>query len=83
MTNKPVTVDRKTMKGFLDGYLKSMHIEIPEDVSEDALVEMLCDYVESDYYEWFNDNLNSFFGGHIINYRNPDWSSIKLQEVGS
>lgn len=77
MTDKPVIVDRETMKEFLEEYVESMHIEIPADVPKDALVEMLCEYVESDYIEWFNDNLNSFFGGHVIDYRNPDWSAIK------
>ncbi len=76
MNDKPVTVDRERMKEFLKGYVESMRIKIPADVSEDTLVEILCEYVESDYIEWVKDNLNSFFGGHVIDYRNPDWSVI-------
>ncbi len=77
MTDRPVKVDRAIMKEFLSGYLKYMSIEKPDDIPESALVEVFCDYVESDYIEWFNDNFRSFFGGHIFDFRNPDWTSIR------
>lgn len=77
MSDRPVVIDRAIMKEFLNEYLKYMDIEKPADVPDDALVEIFCDYVESDYIEWFNDNLDSFFGGHVFDFRNPDWTSIR------
>ncbi|HAJ33560.1 MAG TPA: hypothetical protein DCK79_09365 [Candidatus Atribacteria bacterium] len=41
---------------------------MPEDISEEALVEAFCKYVEDDYYDWLKDNFKSFF-----NYGNSDW----------
>jgi hypothetical protein len=43
----------------LDEELKEM--EIPKDISEEALVEAFCKYVEDDYYKWLKDNFKSFF----------------------
>lgn len=65
-------LDRQVIKEFLEEDLKDIEIEIPEDISEDALVETFCRYVEDDYYEWFKDNFKSFF-----NHGNPDWNWIK------
>jgi hypothetical protein len=77
MADRPVIVDRAIMKEFLNEYLRYMDIERPVDVPEDALVEILCEYVEGDYIEWFNDNFRSFFGGHVFDYKHPDWSTIR------
>ncbi len=62
-------LNRESVKEFLDEELDG--IEIPDEVSNDTLVEAFCKYVEDDYYEWLKDNFKSFF-----NYGNPDWKWI-------
>ena len=59
-------LDRKAVREFLDEELKE--VEIPKDISKEAIVETFCKYVEDDYYEWLKDNFKSFF-----NYEKPDW----------
>jgi hypothetical protein len=54
-------IDRDDVEEFLDCKLKELEIEIPKDVSKDALVEAFCQYVEDDYYQWLKDNFKSFF----------------------
>ena len=63
-------LDREVVKDFLDCGLEGL--EIPEDISKDALAEAFCQYTEDDYYEWLKDNFKSFF-----NHGNPDWEWIK------
>ncbi len=63
-------LDRQVVKEFLDCELEDL--EIPEDISEDALVEAFCQYTEDDYYEWLKDNFKSFF-----DRGNPDWDWIR------
>jgi hypothetical protein len=54
-------------------------IEIPKGISEKALVEAFCKYVEDDYYEWLKNNFKSFF-----NYGKPNWQWIreKIEKCG-
>jgi len=54
-------LDREVVKEFLSEEFSEREIEIPDDISEDVLVETFCKYVENDYYEWLKDNFNSFF----------------------
>jgi len=54
-------LDREVVKEFLSEEFSERDIEIPDDISEDVLVETFCKYVENDYYEWLKDNFNSFF----------------------
>lgn len=63
-------LDRKVVREFLDEELKE--IEIPDDITNEAIVETFCNYVEDDYYEWLKDNFKSFF-----NYGKPDWQLIR------
>jgi len=63
-------LDRDVVGEFLDCELEG--IEIPEDISREALVEAFCQYVENDYYEWLEDNFKSFFEDG-----NPDWEWIR------
>ena len=63
-------LDRGVVKEFLDCQLKDL--EIPEDISKDALVKAFCQYTEDDYYEWLKDNFRSFF-----NHGDPDWDWIR------
>ena len=63
-------LDRDVVGEFLDCELEG--IEIPEDISREALVEAFCQYVENDYYEWLKDNFKSFFEDG-----NPDWEWIR------
>ncbi len=65
-------LDRKVVEEFLDCQFKDMKLEIPEDISKDALVEAFCQYIEDDYYEWLKDNFKSFF-----ERGNPDWEWIR------
>ncbi len=65
-------LDRAVVEEFLDCKLKDLDLEIPEDISRDALVEAFCQYTEDDYYEWLKDNFKSFF-----NHGNPDWEWIR------
>ncbi|MEW6685449.1 MAG: hypothetical protein AB1393_04500 [Candidatus Edwardsbacteria bacterium] len=52
-------LDREVVKEFLED--KPEKIEIPADISMDALVETFCRYTEDDYYEWLKDTiLNPF-----------------------
>ena len=64
-------LDRDVVKEFLDCEFEELELEIPEDISKDALVEAFCQYVEDDYYEWLKDNFKSFF-----DHSNPDWERI-------
>ncbi len=63
-------LDRGVVEEFLDCELEGL--EIPEDISKDALVEAFCQYTEDDYYEWLKDNFKSFF-----NHSDPDWEWIR------
>ena len=63
-------LDRKVVREFLDEEFKEM--EIPKDISEEALIDTFCKYVEDDFCEWLKDNFKSFF-----NYGNPDWQWIR------
>ena len=63
-------LDRDVVGEFLDCELEGM--EIPEDISREALVEAFCQYVEDDYYEWLKDNFKSFF-----EHGSPDWEWIR------
>ena len=65
-------LDRDDVEEFLDCKLEELEIEIPEDISKDALVEAFCQYVEDDYYEWLKDNFKSFF-----EHGEPDWEWIR------
>jgi len=64
-------LDREVVKEFLECQFEELELEIPEDISKDALVEAFCQYVEDDYYEWLKDNFKSFF-----NHSDPDWERI-------
>jgi hypothetical protein len=63
-------LDRKVVREFLKE--EFMGIEIPDDITNEAIVETFCNYVEDDYYEWLKDNFKSFF-----NYGKPDWQLIR------
>ncbi|MBA7624401.1 hypothetical protein ES703_31808 [subsurface metagenome] len=63
-------LDREVVKEFLDDELEDL--EVPKDISKDALVEAFCQYTEDDYYEWLKDNSKSFF-----NHGDPDWDWIR------
>ena len=63
-------LDREVVKEFLNEEFSERDIKIPDDISEDVLVETFCKYVENDYYEWLKDNFKSFFDGF-------DWDQIK------
>jgi hypothetical protein len=65
-------LDREVVKEFLSEEFSESDIEIPDDISEDVLVETFSKYVENDYYEWLKDNFNSFFEDG-----EPDWDQIK------
>ena len=65
-------LDRQVVEEFLDGEFEEGDWEIPEDISKDVLVEAFCQYTENDYYEWLEDNFESFF-----NHGNPDWEWIR------
>jgi hypothetical protein len=65
-------LDRQVVKEFLEEALDG--IEMPKNILFGDLVEIFCEYVEDDYYEWLKDNFKSFF-----NYGNPDWDFIKEQ----
>jgi hypothetical protein len=58
------------VKEFLGEELEE--IEVPDDISKEALAEAFCKYVEDDYYEWLKDNFKSFF-----NYGKPDWKWVR------
>ena len=63
-------LDRKVVREFLDEEFKEM--EIPKNISEEALIDTFCKDVEDDFYEWLKNNFKSFF-----NYRNRDWQWIR------
>jgi len=65
-------LDREVVKEFLNEEFSECDIEIPDDISEDVLVETFCKYVEDDYYEWLKDNFNAFFEDD-----GPDWDRIR------
>ncbi|MEK6691633.1 MAG: hypothetical protein AABY78_10165 [Nitrospirota bacterium] len=55
-------LDREVIREFLQNKFEDIGLDIPEDISEDTLVETFCKYTEDDYYEWLKDNFKSFFG---------------------
>ncbi len=63
-------LDREVVKEFLDDRIEDL--EVPKDISKNALVEAFCQYTEDDYYEWLKDNCKSFF-----DHGNPDWDWIR------
>ncbi|MEE8194733.1 MAG: hypothetical protein V3T73_04460 [Dehalococcoidales bacterium] len=63
-------LDRAVVKEFLDDKLEGL--EVPKDISKEALVETFCQYTEDDYYEWLKDNFKSFF-----DHGNPDWNWVR------
>jgi len=65
-------LDRRVVEEFLNCKLKDLELEVPEDISKEALVEAFCQYTEDDYYEWLKDNFKSFF-----EHGNPDWEWIR------
>ena len=65
-------LDRGVVEEFLDGEFEKGDWEIPGDIPKEALVEVFCQYVEDDYYEWLKDNFKSFF-----NHGDPDWEWIR------
>jgi hypothetical protein len=62
-------LDRDVVKELLDEELDE--IEIPRELSREAITEAFCQYVEDDYYDWLKDNIRSFF-----NHGSPDWTWI-------
>ena len=68
-------LDREVVKEFMSEEFSERDIEIPDDISEDVLVETFCKYVENDYYEWLKDNFNSFF-----NERDWDWIKDRIEQ---
>ena len=70
MIEGSIMLDRKVVREFLDEEFKEM--EIPKDISEEALIDTFCKDVEDDFYEWLKDNFKSFF-----NYGNSDWQWIR------
>ena len=65
-------LDREVVKEFLECEFEELELEIPENISKDALVEAFCPYVEDDYHEWLKDNFKSFF-----DHSDPDWEWIR------
>ena len=65
-------LDRAVVEEFLECNFDDWDLEIPEDISRDALIEAFCQYTEDDYYEWLKDNLTSFF-----DHGAPDWEWIR------
>jgi len=68
-------LDREVVKEFMNEEFSERDIEIPDDISEDVLVETFCKYVENDYYEWLKDNFNSFF-----DEREWDWIRDRIEQ---
>jgi len=65
-------LDRGVVEEFLDCKLEELELKIPKDISKEQLVEIFCQYVEDDYYEWLKDNFKSFFV-----HCEPDWEWIR------
>ena len=65
-------LDRQVVEDFIDTEFEEGDWEIPDNINKDALVEAFYQYTEDDYYEWLQDNFESFF-----NHGNPDWDWIK------
>jgi hypothetical protein len=65
-------LDREVVKEFLEEKLEKARINVPKDISKNALVETFCKYTEDDYYEWLKDNFKSFF-----NHSKPDWKWVR------
>jgi len=65
-------LDREVVEEFLDCQFEDIELEIPKDISKEQLVEVFCQYVEDDYYDWLKNNFKSFF-----NHGEPDWEWIR------
>lgn len=59
MSDKEVVLNREAVRDFLTERLEDF--EMPKDISFDGLVEVFCEYTESDCYEWLRDNFKCFF----------------------
>ncbi len=68
-------LDRDVVKEFLDCEFEDIELEIPADISKEQLVEVFCQYVEDDYYEWLKDSFKSFFS-----HSSPDWQQQEIQK---
>lgn len=68
-------LNRQVVKDFLKEELRE--IQIPKDISIKNLVEIFCQFIEDDYYEWLKDNYKAFF-----NHDNIDWEWIKEKAKG-
>jgi hypothetical protein len=65
-------LDQEVVMNFLDMEFEERELEIPKDISKEALIRTFCLFTEDDYYEWLKDNFKSFF-----NHGNPDWKWIR------
>jgi len=69
-------LDRRVVEEFLDCRLEELQMEIPRDITREALVEAFCQYVEDDYYEWLKDNFKSLFGDGETDW---DWIRARIR----
>ena len=67
-------LDRQAVQEFLEDNLKDWGITLESDIDIKELTEAFCVYVEDDYYEWLNDNVDSFFE---VGTDGIDWDLIK------
>lgn len=70
-------LDREDIEEVLDTELEYLGIEIPHDITREALIESFCEYIEEDYPQWLRENLALFF-----NDGEPDWDWIR-ERLGS
>lgn len=61
-------LDRKLILEFL----KEKDLDLPKNLSLEKVNEAFCEYVENDFWDWLNDNYQTFF-----NQDNPDWKWIE------
>lgn len=67
-------LDRDSVEEILDAELEYLEVEVPADITKGALVDAVCNYIETEYHEWLRENFRAFF-----NDGDPDWDWIKEQ----
>jgi hypothetical protein len=61
-------LDRKLILEFL----QEKDLDLPNNLSLEKVNEIFCKYVEDGFFDWLNDNYQTFF-----NQDNPDWNWIE------
>ncbi len=61
---------------FFREELQEQNVEIPKNINIDCLEKDFVDFLNTDLYDWYKSNFNSFISGLILS----DWDKIPNNE---